>query len=114
VRALGVLKNWIDRRELRAIRVGQRRVRIREADLDDFLHAPSTAPEPRENDRRGSDLAHIDERLSGPLHDLRDAVKRGAVSETADALAIVADVASALPADLKDSSEWPDDHELRR
>jgi hypothetical protein len=94
--------------------VGPRRVRIRKADLDEFLDAPSTAPERADKDRRGSDLAHIDERLSSLLHHLRDAVKRGAVSETADALAIVTDIASALASELRDSPESPDDHELGR
>jgi excisionase family DNA binding protein len=31
------VRNWIDRGELRAVRVGARRVRVRRADLDAFL-----------------------------------------------------------------------------
>ena len=45
MRAGGVLKNWIDAGELRAARVGHRRVRVRQSDLDKFLDAsiPSKA-----------------------------------------------------------------------
>ena len=38
---------WIDRRELPAVRVGQRRVRVRQSDLDRFLEAGTTKPEPK-------------------------------------------------------------------
>jgi excisionase family DNA binding protein len=31
------VRNWLDRRELAAVRVGSRRVRIRRSDLDEFL-----------------------------------------------------------------------------
>ena len=41
------VRNWIDRRELPAVRVGQRRVRVRQSDLDAFLDAgTTTSPEP--------------------------------------------------------------------
>jgi excisionase family DNA binding protein len=40
------VRNWIDRRELPAVRVGQRRVRVRQSDLDAFLTSGATsAPE---------------------------------------------------------------------
>jgi excisionase family DNA binding protein len=38
------VRNWIDRGELPAVRVGSRRVRIRRSDLDRFLEAGATAP----------------------------------------------------------------------
>jgi hypothetical protein len=38
-----VLKNWIDRGELSAVRLGQRRVRIRRSELDRFIAAGDTA-----------------------------------------------------------------------
>lgn len=40
------VRNWIDRGELPAVRVGSRRVRVRRAELDEFLAAGATqAPE---------------------------------------------------------------------
>jgi excisionase family DNA binding protein len=38
------LRNMIDRGELPAVRVGSRRVRIRQSDLDAFLGAGETSP----------------------------------------------------------------------
>jgi excisionase family DNA binding protein len=36
------VRNWIDRGELPAVRVGKRRVRVRQSDLDAFIDAGST------------------------------------------------------------------------
>jgi excisionase family DNA binding protein len=36
------IRNWIDRNELPAVRVGSRRVRVRREDLDAFIAAGST------------------------------------------------------------------------
>ena len=41
------VRNWIDRRELPAVPVGQRRVRVRQSDLDRFLEAGTRKPEPK-------------------------------------------------------------------
>jgi excisionase family DNA binding protein len=43
------VRNWIDRGELTAVRVGQRRVRVRQSDLDRFIEddaAVDSDPEP--------------------------------------------------------------------
>lgn len=40
------VRNWIDRGELRAVRVGSRRVRIRQSDLDALLAQGETLPLP--------------------------------------------------------------------
>ena len=41
------VRNWIDRGELPAVRVGSRRVRVRQSDLDAFIDAGATiSPEP--------------------------------------------------------------------
>ena len=41
------VRNWIDRGELPAVRVGSRRVRVRQSDLDAYIDAGATiAPEP--------------------------------------------------------------------
>jgi excisionase family DNA binding protein len=42
------VRNWIDRGELAAVRVGARRVRVRESELDRFLEA-GTAAAPEES-----------------------------------------------------------------
>jgi excisionase family DNA binding protein len=48
------VRNMIDRGELGAVRVGQRRVRIRQSQLDAFLAAGETAPATeRTNDQGG-------------------------------------------------------------
>jgi excisionase family DNA binding protein len=49
------IRNMIDRGELGAVRVGQRRVRIRQSQLDAFLAAGETAPEPERTDHEGDD-----------------------------------------------------------
>ena len=36
------VRNWVDRGELAAVRVGARRVRVRQSDLDTFLEAGAT------------------------------------------------------------------------
>lgn len=40
------VRNWIDRGELEAVRVGSRRVRVRRSELARFLEARSPRPEP--------------------------------------------------------------------
>jgi excisionase family DNA binding protein len=47
------VRNWITRNELRAVRVGARRVRILRADLDRFLAATGATPlrDPSETER---------------------------------------------------------------
>jgi excisionase family DNA binding protein len=41
------VRNWIERGQLRALRVGTRRVRVRRSDLDAFIAAGSTARRPQ-------------------------------------------------------------------
>jgi len=51
------IRNWIDRNEFPAVRVGSRRVRIRRTDLDAFLAA---GPGKSRNDQPESDLeSHV-------------------------------------------------------
>ena len=42
------IRNMIDRGELGAVRVGQRRVRVRQSQLDAFLAAGESSPQPGE------------------------------------------------------------------
>ncbi len=39
------VRNWIDRHQLPAVRIGARRVRVRRVDLDGFLAAGATLPD---------------------------------------------------------------------
>jgi excisionase family DNA binding protein len=43
------VRNWIDRGQLPAVRVGERRVRIRQSDLDEFLAAGATARDAKDD-----------------------------------------------------------------
>jgi excisionase family DNA binding protein len=54
------VRNWIDRGSLRAVRVG-RRVRIRQSDLDELVHAGITTSEDIEEPQK--DAPEIDESL---------------------------------------------------
>lgn len=75
------IRNWIDRGELRAVRVGPRRVRIRQSDVDTFLsraampqresteETPSTPEDRPVRDLEaplGSDLAQASAALNSP------------------------------------------------
>jgi excisionase family DNA binding protein len=48
------VRNWIDRGELPAVRVGSRRVRVRKADFDAFIEKGGGAPAPTGQGRRTS------------------------------------------------------------
>lgn len=70
--ATQTVRNWVDRGELPAIRVGVRRVRIRESDLEAFLEAekparPKTTDRVAELERRVGDLEARLEALEGKL-----------------------------------------------
>jgi hypothetical protein len=49
------VRNWIDREELAAVRLGKRRVRVRQSELDRFIEA-SSSPSPRVDESVGGDL----------------------------------------------------------
>ena len=59
------VRNWIDRGELAAVRVGTRRVRVRQSDLDAFLAAGATAIPERGDDETGG-------ATGAPETDMRD------------------------------------------
>ena len=80
---MGVLKNMIDRGELPAVRVGSRRVRICQSDLDAFLGAGETNP--------AADVGALREQFRVSLDDARAAVRDDA--QLASALRVLADAA---------------------
>jgi excisionase family DNA binding protein len=80
------IRNMIDRGELAAVRIGQRRVRVRESDLEAFIEAGEARP--------GVDLAAAREAFNqalGNAHDANDdadlAVALRTLSRTSAALA---------------------------
>ena len=55
------VRNWIDRSELSAVRVGPRRVRVRRDALDDFIEDRDTAPEAL---GRGARIAELERQVA--------------------------------------------------
>jgi excisionase family DNA binding protein len=93
------VRNWIDRRELPAVRVGKRRVRVRRVDLDRFLEASSSEAEQPAGDREsdGDDpIAVLWERLGRAVADSGPALADVDRAKLVDALNAVADAASKL------------------
>jgi excisionase family DNA binding protein len=73
------VRNWIDRGELVGVRLGSRRVRVRESDLGQFVSAASSARRPDEASAR--------EALSRRLEEVSSAADRGAEAAALRALA---------------------------
>lgn len=72
------VRNWIDRGDLAAVRVGQRRVRIRQSHLDAFVAGRAVRAEQVDTARRVSrqDLIERLERVESRLEELTAAVDR--------------------------------------
>jgi excisionase family DNA binding protein len=60
------IRNWIDQGKLPAVRVGPRRVRIKQADLDRFLKAGEIVEAPAEPERDEEHTAVFDAAAKGP------------------------------------------------
>jgi excisionase family DNA binding protein len=87
------VRNWIDQGSLAAIRVGQRRVRIRQSDLDRFLDAGTTSGTPSgAATRRSSPGETLTKRGVANRAD-RSGVDPADYAELADALARTFDAA---------------------
>lgn len=103
--------NWIDRRELPAVRVGARRVRIRRSDLDTFLAAGATAPaEAAESNTRDQFLGALTEILrtaaaSEDSHDMASALRE---------LAAAAEALTASPRTSRGTGGWSHDRATAR
>ena len=99
------VRNWIDRRELSAVRVGAGRVRVRRADLDAFPAASAIAPaEPAQQEPKaaGADRGHDD--LRDALEHARDTLDSDDDAELAAALREVAGAADRLAQVLSNGS----------
>lgn len=64
------VRNWIDRGELPAVRVGSRRVRVRRSDLEAFLEASS-------NVSRGAATGESEQRLRADLGQALERARTG-------------------------------------
>ena len=99
------VRNWITRHELRAVRVGARRVRILREDLDSFLAATDATPlrDPSENERAAIQQT---EQLAAALQNARAAL--AADRNTDLAIALYTLIAAAEPLlDTRASQEPP-------
>jgi excisionase family DNA binding protein len=85
VLALGVLKNWIDDGELLAVRVGARRVRVRESDLAAFLAASRRRHEQLEADDPWAPVYIAAKAALGATRRQDRAALERAISQLADA-----------------------------
>jgi excisionase family DNA binding protein len=66
------VRNWIDRGELRAVRVGSRRVRVLRADLDAYPAQGRIDTPPPESD---DDSTSVDATLEDRIGDLQDQIR---------------------------------------
>jgi excisionase family DNA binding protein len=83
--------NYLDRVELPAVRVGARRVRIKQSDLDAFLN---TSPPPTDDDASGLLDADARAQLDGAIEDVSNAVASDDRAVLASALRQLARVAT--------------------
>ena len=75
------VRNMIDRGEMGAVRVGQRRVRVRQSQLDAFLAAGEMAHEPG-----GSAAAGLDKDAWRGVREAADALSAAVQAQDRDAL----------------------------
>jgi excisionase family DNA binding protein len=92
------VRDMIDRRELRAVRVGVRWIRVRQSDLNAFLETPAKAA--AEPDAVSDDLTPRAELATG-LSDARARLESGDDDELAKALRSVARAAGQLARTLE-------------
>ena len=96
------MRNWLDRGELQGVRLGSRRVRIKQSDLDRFIVDSSTVQhdnardEPTEPETSSADAR---ERLNTAV---ADTLNIGTTQQPADLAAALRDLAAAAN-DLADS-----------
>jgi excisionase family DNA binding protein len=91
------VRNWIDRRELPAVRVGPRRVRVRRGDLDRFVEAGATMPELPEPEPAEVDEGSIAWATFGaPMAEATAALERTDQMEVLKALERLAEATQAL------------------
>jgi excisionase family DNA binding protein len=106
------VRNWIDAKELPAIRIGARRVRVRESDLEKYIESHS-AKTPSPATDKVADKAESPDGKQG-MADLAAAFEagdraasQGERNELIAALRVVASAASALADSLQEARDKP-------
>jgi excisionase family DNA binding protein len=99
------VRNWIDRGELPAVRLGSRRVRVKQSDLNRFIEAGETAAPRTESEPAGGAVneSELRERLGVALDVTRSSLADGDDGKLIAALDAVAEVASRLAQALVDA-----------
>src|ERR1022692_2765481 len=95
------IRNWIDSGQLPGVRVGARRVRVRQSDLDRFIEAgatvvPSADQESADANQTEAVGSELREQLAAALEDTHSKVADGNDTELVVALNALAEVASRL------------------
>jgi excisionase family DNA binding protein len=85
------IRNWIDRGELPAIRLGARRVRVRQADLDRFIEAGAPAPDTDKDQIVVQSRRALAKALGKPRSSTDDAALVAALQELSRASAALAE-----------------------
>jgi len=99
------VRNWITRDEIRAVRVGARRVRILRGDLDRFLAASGAMP-PRDPSERERAAVARTEKLAAALQSARTALAADRKTDMAIALHTLVAAAESL-LDANESPQPP-------
>ena len=104
------VRNWIDRRELPAVRVGARRVRDRQSDLDAFLTTAGATAGPEHGDE---EAGHAIEAVESDTHDqflgaLTEILRTAANQDSHDMGSTLRELAAAAEA-LADTLEGEQD-----
>jgi excisionase family DNA binding protein len=104
------VRNWIDRGELEAVRVGARRVRIRQKDLDRFLTTGTRTIADGVKDQPGAvavedPVTELWARFGKQMSEVHGSIADEDPAELAAALRSLGDAANSLAAALGASSE---------
>src|SRR5450755_3243138 len=112
------VRNWIDRGELSAVRVGSRRVRVKQSDLDRFIEAGATVvpvgdPEPGSANHAEAAEDDLRDQLGVALAATRSALDDRDDRELVAALNALTEAALGLAQALVVSPVSPRPHALR-